>query len=102
MPTFFCRLHPPRSDFAMTMSASEKALMGRHAAYLGGLGEQGTAVLFGPIGDPSGPWGLLILECADATEASALTANDPVIQSNQGFRYEVHPMLNAILRKSLR
>ena len=34
MPFFFCRLNPPRPDFAKTMTDTERALMGQHAAYL--------------------------------------------------------------------
>src|SRR5712664_1777727 len=92
MPFFFCRLNPPRPDFAQTMSEAERALMGQHAAYLSGLQEQGTVVLFGPVGDPKGAWGLGILECADEAEARTITDNDPTVKSGRGFSYDVYPM----------
>jgi uncharacterized protein YciI len=100
MPFFFCRLNPPRSDFAKTMTDAERALMGQHAAYLKAEQEKGIAVLFGPVGDPRGAWGLGILECADDTQARSITGNDPVVKSGQGFSYDVYPMPSANLRKA--
>jgi uncharacterized protein YciI len=101
MAFFFCRLNPPRPDFATTMSEAERALMGQHAAYLAALQQKGTVVVFGPVGDPKGAWGLGILECADETEAKAITGSDPVVKSGQGFAYDVAPMLAARLRGGL-
>ena len=102
MPFFFCRMNPPRADFAQTMTDAERALMGRHAAYLKAAQEKGIAVLFGPVGDPKGAWGLGVLECADMAEARALTDSDPTVQSGQGFSYDVYPILSANLRASIR
>jgi len=101
MPFFFCRMNPPRADFAQTMTDAERALMGRHAAYLKAEQEKGIAVLFGPVGDPKGAWGLGVLECTDQAEARAITDNDPVVKSGQGFCYDVYPILSANLRASI-
>ena len=102
MPFFFCRMNPPRPDFAQTMTDAERALMGQHAAYLKAEQEKGVAVLFGPVGDPKGAWGLGVLECADQAQARAVTDNDPVVKSGLGFSYDVYPMLSANLRTSIR
>jgi uncharacterized protein YciI len=102
MSFFFCRLNPPRPDFAKTMSDAERALMGTHAAYLRGEQEKGRVVLFGPVGDPKGAWGLGILECTDDAEARTITNNDPTVKSGQGFSYDVFPILSANLCKSIR
>ncbi len=102
MPFFFCRMNPPRADFAQTMTDAERALMGQHAAHLKAEQEKGVAVLFGPVGDPMGAWGLAVLECADLAQARAVTDNDPVVKSGQGFSYDVYPMLSANLRASIR
>ena len=101
MPFFFCRLNPPRPDFAKTMTDAERALMGQHAAYLKAEQAKGTAVLFGPVGDPKGAWGLGVFECADEAEVRAITDNDPTVTSGQGFWYDVYPILSANLRASL-
>jgi uncharacterized protein YciI len=75
--------------------------MGQHAVYLTALQEKGKVVLFGPVGDPTGTWGLGILECVDEAEARSITANDPTVKSNQGFSYDVCPILRANLRKAI-
>jgi uncharacterized protein YciI len=90
---FHCRLIPPRPDFAFTMTQEERALMGRHADYL----REGSMILAGPVADPAGPWGLLILRVGSEAEARAVTDGDPVSSSGRGFHYEILPLISAIL-----
>jgi uncharacterized protein YndB with AHSA1/START domain/uncharacterized protein YciI len=94
---FFCRLLPPRPTFAMDMNAEERAVMQAHAKYWHGLLQAGSVVVFGPVGDPNGPWGLGIVRAADEATAHALEAADPAILSGRGFRYELLPMLQAVI-----
>ena len=101
MPYYLCRLLPPRPSFATDMTVPEGQVMQVHGAYWRGLADQEIAVLFGPVADPQGPWGLGLLEVEDEEEAQAITAEDPAIKSGMGFRYEILPMLRAILRNSL-
>ena len=93
---FHCRLIPPRPDFAFTMT-EERELMGRHADYLRGKLREGTMILAGPVADPAGPWGLLILRVGSEAEARAVTDGDPVSSSGRGFHYEILPMISVIL-----
>ncbi|HTV25338.1 MAG TPA: SRPBCC domain-containing protein [Polyangiaceae bacterium] len=88
------RLVPPRPDFAMTMSPTERATMGEHVAYCRGLLEQGKAILFGPVVDGPAVWGCGLFTVADDAEARALTDADPVIKAGIGARYELLPFLN--------
>ena len=97
MAFFFCRLIAPRPSFAFDLDDEERALMGAHGAYLRRFGEQGKAVIFGPVADPAGPWGLGIFEVADETELKTILDNDPTVLSGRGFRYEALPMLQAVL-----
>jgi uncharacterized protein YndB with AHSA1/START domain len=94
---FHCRLIPPRPDFAFTMSEAERALMGEHAKYLGGKLAEGSVILFGPVADPAGPWGLGILRAEDEAGVKALTDGDPTVRSGLGFRYEILPMMTAVM-----
>ncbi|RVD58634.1 hypothetical protein EN828_20175 [Mesorhizobium sp. M2D.F.Ca.ET.185.01.1.1] len=94
---FHCRLIPPRPDFAFTMSEEERALMGRHADYLREKLREGVMIMAGPVADPAGPWGLLILRAGSDAEARAVTDGDPVSRSGRGFRYEILPMLSVIM-----
>jgi uncharacterized protein YciI len=94
---FHCRLIPPRPDFTFTMTEEERELMGRHADYLRGKLREGTMILAGPVADPAGPWGLLILRVGSEAEARVVTDGDPVSSSGRGFHYEILPMISAIL-----
>jgi uncharacterized protein len=91
MQHFFFKLSAPRPTFAMDMSEDEKALMERHAAYWSqALGR--SVLVFGPVLDPSGPFGVGIARFADHAAAQVFAAGDPAITAGQGFRYDIHPM----------
>jgi uncharacterized protein len=92
MPHFFCKLIAPRPTFAMDMTDDEKALMQQHVAYWTGMLGQGTALVFGPVMDPKGAYGMGIIEVADETEAKQRADADPVMKANVGFKFEIMPM----------
>jgi uncharacterized protein YndB with AHSA1/START domain len=94
---FLCRLLPPRPSFAQVMTAGEAAVMQEHVAYWDKHVREGTAIVFGPVADPSGAWGLGVVRVADEAAVHALEAGDPAIQSKRGFRYEILPMPGAKL-----
>jgi uncharacterized protein YciI len=91
MPHFFLKLIPPRPTFVTDMNDEERAAMGRHAEYLRGLLKNGAGVAFGPVFDPSGAFGMGIVEAADEATARAITDKDPVVLAGVS-RYEVYPM----------
>jgi uncharacterized protein YndB with AHSA1/START domain len=93
---FLCRLLPPRPSFMQDMTSDERAVMQAHGQYWQGKLAEGVAIAFGPVADPSGGWGLGILEVRDEAELHALQATDPAIQSDRGFRYESLPMLQIV------
>ena len=101
MPYYLCRLLPPRPSFARDMTEPEGQVMQVHGAYWRGLADKEIAVVFGPVGDAQAPWGLGLLEVEDEEEAQAIASEDPAIKSGLGFRYEIFPMMRAILRNSL-
>ncbi len=94
---FVCRLLPPRPTFAMDMNAEEAEIMGRHVRHWKGLLDEGAAVVFGPVGDPQGPWGLGVVRAASEEKLHAMRDADPAILSNRGFRYEILPMMRAVV-----
>jgi uncharacterized protein len=98
MPFHLCKLLPPRPTFPADMTAAEAGLMQEHAAYWRRVADEGAALFVGPVLDPAGAWGIAIVDVDDAASASALTGQDPVILSGSGFRYEIHPVPQAILR----
>src|SRR5215467_7167775 len=95
---FFSKLIPPRPSFAFEMNDSERALMQQHGAYWSKVATDGNAIVFGPVADPDGPFGLLVLEVENEAEAQQLVANDPVNQSGLNFKFETYPMLSAVTR----
>ena len=95
---FFCRLIPPRSTFVFDMSEEERAVMHKHVAYWHGHLAAGRVVVFGPVADPAGGWGLGVVRVADDAEMRDLEENDPTILSGLGFRYEVLPMIRAVTK----
>lgn len=99
MKYYFAKLHPPRPTFVQTMTPAEGQVMAAHAAYLGGFAAKGWAAAYGPVMDPQGGYGVAIWELPDGEDIHAICAADPTIKSGLGFRYEVHPMPRAILRK---
>lgn len=101
MKHYCCRLLTPRASFPADMTADERVLMQAHAAYWREHMGEGRVVVFGPVSDPSGPWGLLVLQLTDDMEPAVLTGDDPVIRAGIGFRFEVHPM-QAVLPPSSR
>ena len=76
---FLFRLLPPRADFAQTMTPGEQDAMTRHAAYWHELLGAGRVVVYGPVADPEGVWGLGVVRAGSQAEVIELGENDPVI-----------------------
>ena len=69
---FLFRLIPPRADFAQTMTAEEQAGDGRHMEYWQQLLQDGRVVVYGPVADPEGVWGMGVLRASDRAEVLEL------------------------------
>lgn len=94
---FLSRLLGPRPTFPMDITAEERALMEEHAQYWRKHMADGKVVVFGPVLDPKGVWGLGVVRARDEAEVESLQANDPVILSQRGFAYEMLPMAAAVV-----
>lgn len=84
MPTFVFRLKAPRPTFALDMTDDERKIMGRHAAYWQPLLDNNQMVVFGPVLDSTGSWGLGVVEADDEEELRAFAAGDPVVTTGTG------------------
>jgi uncharacterized protein YciI len=80
------------------MNAEETAVMRAHVAYWTKQLEEGAAVVFGPVADPQGVWGLGVVRAPSEEKLHALRDGDPAIQSKRGFRYEILPLIQAMTR----
>lgn len=92
MKQFLFRLIPPRPTFAFDMDENEKAKMGEHQQYFVELCKSGKVILYGPVIDPAGPWGLAILEVENDEEAKNIGNNDPTVKAgiNTFETFDIH------------
>ncbi len=89
---FFVRLIPPRPTFAMDMSDEERAMMQQHVVFWKEKLDKGIVIVFGPVFDPGGGYGIGVLEVDDESVVFDLRDNDPAMKSGRGFQYEIHSM----------
>jgi uncharacterized protein YciI len=97
MTTFVFRLKAPRPTFALDMTDEEREIMARHAAHWRPYIESGQMVIFGPVLDSTGSWGLGVVEAGDEAELRAFAADDPVVTTGTGTM-EVGKMLAGFVR----
>jgi len=71
--------------------------MGRHAAYWQPLIDAGSMVVFGPVLDGTGSWGLGVVEADDEDQLRAFASDDPVVTSGTA-EIEVGTMLAGFVR----
>jgi uncharacterized protein YciI len=89
-------IHPPRTNFAATMTSEEEAVWGVHFERLQRLLAEGVMVLVGPtLGDTN--TGVAVFEAPDEASARRIMDEDPVIAG--GFaRGELRPFRISLLR----
>lgn len=98
MKYYLYRLTPPRKSFPADIKPDEAVAMKEHVAYWTELASRGIAVVFGPVADPAGTWGVAIVEVETDEHIRSIAASDPAIKQNLGFTCDVLPMSNAVLR----
>jgi len=97
MSTFVFRLIAPRPTFALDMTDEERTVMERHAVYWQSFVESGQMVIFGPVVDAAGSWGLGVVEADDEDELRAFAASDPAVTSGTA-RLEIGELLAGFVR----
>ena len=71
--------------------------MGQHAAYWRPYLDSHQMVVFGPVLDDAGSWGLGVVEAEDENELRAFAARDPVVTSGTA-KIELGKMLAGFVR----
>ena len=97
MSTFIVRLEPPRPSFALDMTEEEQAIMGRHAEHWQRFIDSGQMVVFGPVLDDTGSWGLGVIETNDEYQLRAFAADDPAVPSGTA-KMEIGKVLTGFVR----
>ena len=93
---FAFNLLPPRPTFVDDMTDDERAMMDRHVEYWRGLLADGVAVVFGPVLNPDGGYGLAVVEVSGQEQAERLIAGDPAVRG--GLTCKAYPMPGAFVR----
>jgi len=96
MMGFAFRLIPPRPSFQVDMSADERATMTEHVEYWSDLARNGQVLVFGPVGEPRGAYGIGIVLAETRAQAEELRDRDPAVSSSLGFTAEISPMLRLV------
>ncbi len=91
---FFVKTNNPRPTFNLDMTAEERAIMERHVTYWTEKAAQGIAIVFGPVMDPEGVYGIGVYQVQDEAEMHNLLAHDP---ANGLLQYQVMPMPRAVV-----
>lgn len=78
--TWFVRLIPPRPTFAQDMTPAEGALMDQHFSYWKDQNAKGVCLFGGPVFDPKGAFGILVIRAATLEEAHDLASADPSVK----------------------
>jgi uncharacterized protein YciI len=81
------------------MTEEEREVMGRPAAHWQPFIDSGHMVVFGPVLDGTGSWGLGVVEAEDEDELRAFAAKDPVVITNTAT-IEMGKMLAGYVRRS--
>ena len=97
MSAFVFRLIAPRASFALDMTDEEREIMGHHAAYWQPYIDSGQMVIFRPVLDSTGSWGLGVVEADDENELRAFAAREPAVISGTA-QMEIGEMLAGFVR----
>ncbi len=84
------KLNPPRATFVKDMTPPERIIMQKHVEYWKSLLHEGTAIVFGPVLDPKGGYGVGVVSVENEEHLARLIANDPANGLNN---YEFYPMM---------
>lgn len=98
MAIYLYRLNPPRSTFPADITADEGAAMERHFGYWHGQMARGSALVFGPVADPRGAYGIAVLNVENEDAAKAICAGDPALTAHLGFSFMLCEMPNAVAK----
>ena len=88
---YFFKLIPPRPTFPYDIIPEERRLMEEHSHYCQDQFAEGRLLIYGPVLDPGGAFGLAVLEVDDEAEARRFGEGDPSVKVGLN-RFEFYPM----------
>jgi uncharacterized protein YciI len=97
MGHYLYKLTPPRPTFAEDMTPSEASAMEEHFGYWQQLIESGTVVVYGPVADPAGTYGIAVVDAPDEAHVREIGRSDPAVIRGVGT-FEVFAMPATFVR----
>jgi uncharacterized protein YciI len=76
------------------MKLDERSIMEKHVAYWTDKANKGIAIVFGPVLDPNGVYGVGVYEAENEAEMVDLLNHDP---AKGLLEYEYYPMPRAVV-----
>ncbi|WP_274653323.1 YciI family protein [Paenibacillus humicola] len=92
---FMLKYPPARPTFPGDMTEAEREIMNTHVAYWKNLMDHGHVLVFGPVMDDKGPYGLGIVKAESEDQVRGFIRNDPAVQGKL-MNTEFYPM-NAVV-----
>ena len=89
MTYFLYKLISPRTTFPQDITSMEMEIMQEHVVYWKALTDKKIVLLFGPVADPKGTYGLAIVEAADEGIVNEYGIHDPAIEADVGFKFDL-------------
>lgn len=90
----FVRTNNPRPTFHLDMTDAERTIMQKHVAYWTEKGRDGIAVLFGPVLDPNGVYGIGVYNVDNVEHMRRLLAEDP---AGEILRFDIFEMPRVVI-----
>lgn len=88
---FLYKMIPPRPSFHLDQDENEMKVMQQHMEYWQEQTEMNSVIVFGPVFDPNGVYGMAVIEANDEVEANEIAKNDPAVASGVCI-FELIPM----------
>jgi hypothetical protein len=91
---FFLRTNNPRPTFNEDMTPAERERIEAHVAYWTERARERISIVFGPVADPAGFFGIAVCRAPDEDTMRRLVKADP---ANGLLEYEITPMVAAVI-----
>ena len=83
---FFIRTNNPRPTFHLDITPAERETMTNHVAYWTEPAREGISIVFGPVADPQGFYGIGVYRVADEEQMRRLLDDDPASRARAHAR----------------
>jgi uncharacterized protein len=88
---YFVKLIPPRPTFSETMTDEERNIMQEHIIYWQDLMAKEICLVYGPVFDPKGAYGVGIIGVDNEAIVRDIQKNDPSVKGGLN-KCEIYPM----------